>query len=78
VVAHTTACFGPRPVAKAFGWSLGEIARVDPGYLVWLAERPEGEPYRREIDGLLVKIGFHRNTEHDTSSHPWRSRSARF
>ena len=63
---------------RHIGWSLGEIARVDPGYLVWLAERPEGEPYRREIDVLLAKIGFHRNTEHDTSNHPWRSRSARF
>ena len=63
---------------RHIGWSLGEVARVDPGYLVWLAERPEGEPYRGEIDALLAKIGFRRNTEHDTSTHPWRSRSARF
>jgi DnaJ-class molecular chaperone len=63
---------------RHLGWSLGEIVRVDPGYLVWLAERPEGEPYRGEIDSLLAKIGFRRNTEHDTSTHPWRARSARF
>ncbi|HSL76868.1 MAG TPA: DnaJ domain-containing protein [Candidatus Limnocylindrales bacterium] len=63
---------------RHIGWSLGEIARVDPGYLVWLAERPEGEPYRAEIDALLARNGFHRNVEHDTSTHPWRSRSARF
>ena len=63
---------------RHIGWSVGEIARIDPGYLVWLAERPEGEPFRAEIDTLLARIGFRRNTEHDTSTHPWRSRSARF
>ena len=46
---------GPRrgsvlPFGRHIGWSLGEIARVDPGYLVWLRERHEGEPYRAEID----------------------------
>jgi hypothetical protein len=25
---------------RHIGWSLGEVARFDPGYLVWLAERP--------------------------------------
>ena len=34
-------------------WSLGEIARRDRGYLVWLRERPEGEPFRAEIEKLL-------------------------
>jgi hypothetical protein len=58
------------------GWSLGEIARVDPGYLVWLAERAEGRRYRDEIDALLAKIGFRRNREHDRSAHPWRRRAA--
>ena len=37
-----------------FGWSIGEIARVDPGYLAWLQPRREGEPYREEIDRLLA------------------------
>ena len=30
---------------RHLGWSIGEIARVDPGYLVWLEGRPEGKPY---------------------------------
>jgi curved DNA-binding protein CbpA len=35
------------------GWSLGEIARRDRGYLGWLRDRPDGKPYRAEIDRLL-------------------------
>lgn len=35
------------------GWSLGEIARRDPGYLQWLRDRPEGKPIRAEINRLL-------------------------
>jgi len=35
------------------GWSLGEIARKDRGYLVWLRDKPEGEPLLREIARLL-------------------------
>jgi curved DNA-binding protein CbpA len=42
------------------GWSLGEIARVDPGYLLWLAERREGARYRAEIDALLNRMGMRR------------------
>ena len=34
-------------------WSIGEIARVDPGYLRWLMDRPEGRPYRDEIEAVL-------------------------
>ena len=58
---------------RHLGWSLGEIARVDPGYLVWLAERVEGEPYREEIDGLLARMGITRNRAHDASANAWRS-----
>lgn len=39
------------------GWSLGEIARVDPGYLVWLAEKPQGRPYVAEINAMLGRTG---------------------
>ncbi len=35
------------------GWSIGEIARKDSGYLLWLRDRPEGEPFRAEIVRLL-------------------------
>lgn len=42
------------PFGRHVGWSLGEIARVDPGYLAWLHGRREGAPYREEIDRLLA------------------------
>ncbi len=35
------------------GWSLGEIARRDRGYLVWLRDRSDGKAYRAEIDRIL-------------------------
>jgi len=42
---------------RHLGWSIGEIARVDPGYLVWLETKPEGRPYAAEIDATLHRIG---------------------
>ena len=45
------------PFGRHLGWSLGEIARADPGYLEWLEERPQGRPYLTEIDALLRRIG---------------------
>jgi hypothetical protein len=53
------------------GWSIGEIARVDPGYLQWLAERPEGARYRAEIDALLSRMGM-RTSAPATPVPPWR------
>lgn len=38
------------------GWTLGEIARRDPGYLLWLVDRREGAPYAAEIRALLESI----------------------
>src|SRR3954451_19391249 len=32
------------PFGRHIGWSLGEVARVDPGYLAWLHNRREGAP----------------------------------
>ena len=32
---------------RHIGWSIGEIARVDPGYLEWLAVSTRGRPVRR-------------------------------
>jgi hypothetical protein len=43
---------------RHLGWSIGEIARVDPGYLVWLEERREGRPYLDEIDTTLRRMGY--------------------
>ena len=39
------------------GWSLGEIARTDIGYLEWLDRMPIGRPYRQELDGALRRAG---------------------
>jgi curved DNA-binding protein CbpA len=54
------------------GWSLGEVARVDPGYLVWLAERREGARYRDEIDELLGRRGITRPVGRDANVAPWQ------
>jgi curved DNA-binding protein CbpA len=35
------------------GWSLGEIARRDRGYLMWLKDRPEAKAYRGDIARLI-------------------------
>lgn len=43
---------------RHMGWSIGEIVRVDPGYLEWLAERREGRPYLEEIEAALQRVGF--------------------
>ena len=45
---------------RHLGWSLGEIARVDPGYLLWLESRPEGQPYGAELDAILRRLGIRR------------------
>jgi hypothetical protein len=42
---------------RHIGWSIGEIARVDRGYLVWLEGRREGQPYLQEIDRVLRASG---------------------
>ncbi len=54
------------------GWSIGEIARVDPGYLLWLSERREGQPYRAEIEEVLRRLG--RQTEAERESRGGRFR----
>ncbi len=38
------------------GWTLGEIARHDGGYLAWLAERREGLPFAAEIRATLQSM----------------------
>jgi curved DNA-binding protein CbpA len=58
------------PFGRHLGWSLGEIARVDPGYLLWLAERPEGARYRDEINALLSRMGM--RTAKPVNIPPWR------
>jgi curved DNA-binding protein CbpA len=40
------------------GWSIGEVARIDPGYLEWLEVHREGAAYLDEIDETLVRVGY--------------------
>ena len=47
------------PFGRHIGWSIGEIARIDPGYLAWLQPRREGEPYREEIERYLAAHARH-------------------
>jgi molecular chaperone DnaJ len=37
------------------GWSLGEIAKLDENYLLWLIRMPIGRPLQREINELLTE-----------------------
>jgi curved DNA-binding protein CbpA len=62
---HGTPAVGPPPgrpsgsvltFGRYSGWSLGEIGRVDPGYLAWLDRMPIGRPYRAELDALLRRL----------------------
>ena len=50
------------------GWSIGEVARVDPGYLAWLAERREGRPYLVEIDTALRRINYWKDPVQETAA----------
>jgi curved DNA-binding protein CbpA len=43
---------------RHLGWSIGEIARVDPGYLDWLGQRREGQPYLDEIERTLRRVRY--------------------
>jgi curved DNA-binding protein CbpA len=49
------------------GWSLGEIARVDPEYLEWLDRTPIGRPHREELERLLRQLGRRVSTERAAS-----------
>lgn len=58
---------------RHIGWSLGEIARVDPGYLLWLSERPEGAAYLDEIEPILQRVGYRVDpTARADRQGPWR------
>jgi curved DNA-binding protein CbpA len=49
------------------GWSLGEIARTDLGYIEWLERMPIGRPYRDEIDAILRGAGRRRSAAADAT-----------
>jgi hypothetical protein len=39
------------------GWSLRDLARQDPDYLLWLSRHSSGIRYRTEIYGILHTMG---------------------
>jgi len=55
------------PFGRYKGWSLGEIARMEPYYLVWLEDKREGRPYLGEIDIWLKRLGYRRETSEESS-----------
>lgn len=55
---------------RHIGWSIGEVARVDPGYLEWLEAHREGAAYLDEIDDALVKSGFRPSRRRPTRQQP--------
>ena len=67
------------PFGRHLGWSIGEVARVDPGYLEWLEHRREGAPFAQEIDDTLVATGFRTvprrpRPKQEKSRRSWRGR----
>ena len=62
---------------RHIGWSIGEVARVDPGYLEWLERRPEGRRLAEEIDATLRRIGF-RTDQNAPRTNPDGNRFRRF
>jgi curved DNA-binding protein CbpA len=55
------------------GWTLGEIARYDTGYLAWLRDRKEGRPYAEEIKAVLEHLRP-ANPEASRPQRRWRGR----
>jgi curved DNA-binding protein CbpA len=48
---------------RHIGWSLGEISRVDPGYLEWLDKQPQAAQLHDEIDRVLRARGLRMDQE---------------
>ena len=48
---------------RHIGWSIGEIARVDPGYLEWLDKQPQAARLHEEIDRMLRARGLRLDRE---------------
>ena len=53
---------------RHIGWSIGEIARVDPGYLEWLDKQPQGAQLHAEIDRFLRARGLRMDKEPPNAS----------
>ena len=55
-----------------YGWSLGEIARQDLGYLQWLEPRAEARSHAAEIDAILRRHGVRDEPTTGTTDAPRR------
>jgi DnaJ-like protein len=53
---------------RHIGWSIGEISRVDPGYLEWLDKQPQGASLHAEIDRFLRARGLRFDQEQASTS----------
>jgi len=59
------------PFGRFIAWSIGEIVRIDPGYLEWVEARPEGAPYRQEIHETLKRIGWRQGPDSTDRAKRW-------
>lgn len=57
-----------------YGWSLGEIARQDLGYLQWLEPRAEARSHAAEIDAILRRHGLRDEPTTGETDQPRRGR----
>jgi curved DNA-binding protein CbpA len=49
--------FGPvLTFGRYSGWSIGEVAQVDPEFLRWLRDVPNGRGLRRDIDAVFAEL----------------------
>lgn len=66
---------GPRALdfGRYQGWTLAQIAGVDPDFLEWLERMPIGRQYRPEIDVCLRAVG-----RRLTAAEPWEAGPSTF
>jgi hypothetical protein len=66
---HGVGAAGPPPgrpkgaileFGRYLAWSLGEVARHDPWYLLWLDDKPEADVIRDELETWLQGLGLRR------------------
>jgi len=60
------------------GWSLGQVAVIDPEYLEWLARTPIGRTFHREINELLTTHAAATSAAAAASAATARQRPRRF
>jgi curved DNA-binding protein CbpA len=56
---------------RFMGWSVGEVARVDPNWLDWFAHHPQGRQYAAEIAALTAPAPVYRAPAPKARRHFW-------